>query len=391
MATTVKCDRCGNEIEITEAIRKELEGKILEETQARHLEELKAKEKEFEETKTEIYKKAQKEAEKKASKELEDRIKQVEEEAKDMDKKNKDLRGEVGGLIKQLREAKGAKDKLEIEYQKKLLEDEDKIKQEARRDAENEFISRIAEKDKKIADADKQINELQRKLQQGSQQLQGEVQELIIEDLLKAEFPYDDIREVPKGIRGADVIHAVCNNSGSICGTIVWESKNAKNWQPSWIQKLKEDQRALKAEHAVIVSKVLPENIKNFGLDNGVWITDMQSAIGLACALRQHLINVYSVCIANKGKANKAEIIYDYLISNDFKQRIEVWVDYFRGRKEEIDKEKSYFNKKWSQEEKNIEKVMKSTAGIYGDLQGLADNALPKVPYLEIPESIQEK
>ena len=136
---------------------------------------------------------------------------------------------------------------------------------------------------------------------------------------------------------------------------------------------------------------MLPENIKNFAFDKGVWITDIQSAVGLACALRHHLINVYSVYIANKGKAEKAEIVYNYLISNGFKQRIEVWVDYFKSRKEEIEKERVYFTKKWSKEEKNIQRVMDTTVGIYGDLQGLAGNALPKVQYLELPENTQKK
>jgi len=304
------------------------------------------------------------------------------------DKENKELQEQTKELLKQIRETKGAKDKLEIEYQKKLLEDEDKIKQDAKKEARDELSFKIAEKDKKLADADKQIKDLQRSLQQGSQQLQGEVQELVIEDILKKAFPFDDIKEVPKGIKGADVVHGVCNNSGTICGTIVWESKNTKTWQPPWIQKLKEDRRSLKAEVAVLVSKFLPESIKNLGLKDDVYICDMESAVGLAFALREQLINVHAVCVANRGKANKAEIVYNYLISNDFKQRIEVWVEYFRNRKDEIDKERAYFNKKWEKEGKSILRVIENTAGIYGDLQGFSDNALPKVPYLELPEDI---
>jgi len=385
MATTVKCDNCGNEIEITEAIRKELEAKILEETQAKHKEALEAKEKEFEEAKTALYEKAQEEADKKASKEFKKRLAQLKEDAEGSEEENKELKEEMKGLLKQLREAKGAKDKLEIEYQKKLLEEEDKIKKDAKKEAEEELGLEIKKKGKQLTDAEKRITELKRQLQQGSQQLQGEVQELAIEDILKKEFPSDDIQEVPKGIKGADVIQAVCNSNGAVCGTIVWESKNAKNWSQSWVQKLKEDQRSLKAEHAVIISKVIPDDINNFTLRDGVWISNMQSAIGLAYALRHHLLNVYAVSIANQGKASKAEIIYNYLISNDFKQRIEVWVDYFKSRREEIDKERAYFTKKWSKEEKNIQKVMDTTAGIYGDLQSLAENALPKVQYLELP------
>jgi len=390
MATTIKCDKCGNEIEISEALRKELEQKVLEETRIKHQEELEAKDKEFERVKEEIYRTAQEEASKKAVKEYEKKIKQIEEEASDIGKENKDLNDQVKDLLKQLREEKGAKNKLEIEYQKKLLDEEEKIKETARSEAEEELSFKMAEKDKKLNDAEKQIKDLQRRLQQGSQQLQGEIQELMLEEILKKEFPYDEVKEVPKGIKGADVMQFVCNSSGASCGTIIWESKNTKTWSPSWISKLKEDQRSLKAEIAVIVSKVLPGDVKGFAFSEGIWISDISSAMGLACALRHQLIDVYSAHIANKGKADKAEIVYNYLISNEFKQRIEVWVEYFKDRKEEIEKEKAYFTKKWSKEEKNIMKVVENTAGIYGDLQGLIGTALPKIQHLELPEDTEK-
>lgn len=390
MATTIKCDKCGNEIEISEALRKELEQKVLEETRIKHQEELEAKDKELEKVKEEIYKTAQEEANKKATKEYEKKIKQIEEETSGIGEENKELNEQIKDLLKQLREEKGSKNKLEIEYRKKLLEEEEKIKLAAKNEAEEELSFRMAEKDKKISDAEKQIKDLQRKLQQGSQQLQGEIQELILEEIIKKEFPYDEIKEVPKGIKGADVMQFVCNSSGASCGTIIWESKNTKNWSPSWIQKLKEDQRSLKAEVAVIVSKVLPNDIKGFAFSDGIWISDMSSAMGLACALRHQLIEVYSAHSANKGKANKAEIVYNYLISNEFKQRIEVWVEYFKNRREDLEKEKTYFIKKWAKEEKAIKGVVENTAGIYGDLQGLIGAALPKIQHLELPEDTEK-
>jgi len=389
MATTIKCDKCGNEIEITEAIKKELEAKIIKETEQRHKEEIKLKEEEFEAKKEELLKDAEEKAQKNAAKEFEKKLDQLKEDAQAQDETNKKLQGEIMELMDKNRSIKSERDKLELEFKRKLLEEEEKIKTDARKEAEEELELKMAESNKKLFDAEKQISDLKRKLQQGSQQLQGEVLELAIEDILKKEFPYDDISEVPKGIRGADVIQTVYSPGGSECGTIVWELKNAKNWSESWIQKLKEDQRSLKAEHAVIISKVLPEDIKNFKLREGIWVSDIKSATGLACALRHHLININAVSVANKGKSSKAEIVYEYLISNDFKQRIEVWVEYFRTRKEEIDKERAYFTKKWAKEEKSIQKVMDNTAGIYGDLQSLAENALPKVQYLELPEETQ--
>jgi len=386
MAITIKCDRCGNEIEITEAIRKELEQKILGETKIKHQKELEEKDKELEKARQEIYENAQKEADKKAEEKYKNKIQQMEEEASGVGKENEELNNQIKDLLKQLRDERNSKSKMEIEYQKKLLEEEEKIKEAARSEAEEELSLKIAEKDKKISDAEKQIKNLQRRLQQGSQQMQGEIQEIMLEEILRNEFTYDEIKEVSKGIKGADVMQVVFNSSGASCGTIVWESKNTKNWSPSWISKLKEDQRSLKAEVAVIVSKVLPNDIKGFTFSDGIWISDISSVTGLACALRHQLIEIYSAQIANKGKSGKAEIVYNYLISNEFKQRIEVWVEYFKNKREDLEKEKAYFTKKWAKEEKAIMGVIENTAGIYGDLQGLIGPALPKIQHLELPE-----
>ncbi|HRO64905.1 MAG TPA: DUF2130 domain-containing protein, partial [Candidatus Dojkabacteria bacterium] len=161
-----------------------------------------------------------------------------------------------------------------------------------------------------------------------------------------------------------------------------------KAWSQQWVAKLKEDTRTLKADISVLVSSVLPEGIQSFAQIDGVWVCDMKSAIPLAFALRERIIAVRNIQEANKGKATKAEVVYNYLISNDFKQRIEVWIEYFKSRKEELDIEKRYFMKKWDKEDKNIMKVLHNTAGMYGDLQGLIGTALPKVQYLELPEEI---
>lgn len=365
MSQTIKCLNCGQVIEITEALRQEIEVKL----------------------KKEISAQARVEAIKKVREEYNAKIQTTKEESAHTAKQNNQLQEEIKKLFSQLREANETKSKLAIHYQKKLLEEEENIRKKTRLETEEELSLKIAQKDKQLQDAEKQVKELQRKIQQGSQQLQGEVQELKLEEILKQKFIFDEIKEVPKGIKGADIIQTVKTNSGIFCGTIVWESKNTKNWSQAWIAKLKEDQRNLKAELAVLVSSVLPENISGFGFWEGVWISDFKSLISLAWALRQQLVKIQNIKQAYQGKASKTEIVYNYLLSTEFKQRIEVWVEYFKNRQEELTKEKAYFAKKWEKEEKNIGKLLQNTAGIYGDLQGLIGNALPKVGYLELADN----
>ena len=394
MGTTITCPSCGTEFEISDAIYKEIESTLVKEIEEKHnkqIEYLENKHKKaLEEDKEKIKADAQKEATEKIQKEFELKLKAKEDEAKEEEKKYKASQKELIEATKKLREAKDAESKLELEYQKKLLDEQEQIKAEARKAAEDELELQIAAKDKKIGDAEKQIRELQKRIQQGSQQTQGEVLEIAIEEELKQSFPFDEIKEVPKGIRGADVIQVVKTQIGKPCGTIVWEAKNTKNWSDAWIGKLVDDQRSLKADIAIIVSVALPDDINSFGQREKVWISDRNSAIALAQALRQQLIGIKTAKDLSQGMATKAEVVYEYLISNEFRQRIEIWVDYFKERQEEINKERAYFNKKWEKETKEMQKVFDSTAGMYGDLQGLLGSALPKVKYLELPDNIEE-
>jgi len=160
---------------------------------------------------------------------------------------------------------------------RKIDSEREKIEETAIKRITEERRLKDLEKDKQISDMRQQIDALKRKAEQGSQQLQGEIQELDLEALLKEQFPHDDIQPVPKGITGADVIQKVYTKTGVVCGIIVWESKRTKAWSNGWIDKLKNDQRSMKADISVIVTEALPKEIQNFALKDGVWITNYTS------------------------------------------------------------------------------------------------------------------
>ncbi len=415
MAQKIKCPECGFEFLPDEALSHQLEEKYrleYESKQKQKDQEFIEKEKALNEKeqkletvkqdlvgvvnkqvaeklkteKLEIEKKAKEEASEKAQKEYSEKLENIKADGEERDKQNKELRDQISDLMKQLREMKAKDEQRDIEYQKKIMEEESNIKDKAKQEAMEESRLQIAQREKQLDDLKKQLAEAQRKAEQGSQQTQGEVLELELEELLKQQFIYDEIIPVPKGDNGADVIQKVKNSFGKVCGTIVWESKRTKNWTESWIPKLKDDLRREKGDIAVIVSTALPDEIKNFGIREGVMVASFNSVIPLTTILRKQLIDLYNAKSSSEDKGKKSEIVYNYLISNDFKQRIEVWLEYFTSRQKEINTEKAYFTKKWEKEEKSIQKIYLNTSGIYGDLQGLIGTALPKIEMLELPE-----
>jgi hypothetical protein len=230
---------------------------------------------------------------------------------------------------------------------------------------------------------------LRRRAEQGSQQLQGEVQEMELEALLTVKFPRDTIQPVPKGEFGGDVLHRVIGPLNQVCGTILWECKRTKSWSDGWLPKLREDQRAAKAEIAVIISQALPKEVETFGLIDGVWIADPKVALPLALSLRQTLIEVASARQASEGQQTKMEMVYSYLTGPRFRQRVQAIVEAFSSMKEDLDREKKAIIRQWAKREEQIDRVMQATVGMYGDLQGIAGKTLQEIEGLEFQEALE--
>ena len=287
-------------------------------------------------------------------------------------------------LIKKQRELDDAKRELELTVEKRVQEGLTEVRTQAKREAEDGLKLKVMEKDQTIASMQQKIEELKQKAEQGSQQLQGEVQELELENLLRAKFPYDTIEPVPKGEFGGDALQRVTSQSGLACGTILWESKRTRNWSDGWLVKLREDQRAAKAEVAVLVSQVLPKGVEAFDVIDGVWVVSPRVALPVATVLRQTLLQVSAARQVSEGQQTKTEMVYQYLTGPRFRHRVEAIVEAFSSMQEDLDKERKAIMKQWAKREEQIERVMGATVGMYGDLQGIAGKSLQEIEGLEM-------
>jgi len=318
--------------------------------------------------------------------ELDRKIKEIndlQEVLKQRDAKLADAQKAQVDLIRKQRELDDAKRELELTVEKRVQADLATARDKAKKDAEEEMKLKVMEAEQTIVSMQKQIEDLKRRAEQGSQQLQGEVQELEIESLLSARFPRDTIQPVPKGEFGGDILHRVMNPVGQQCGTILWESKRTKNWNDGWLPKLREDQRAAKAEIAVIVSQVLPKDVETFGLVDQVWIAHPKVALPVAIALRQTLIEIAGARQASEGQQTKMDMVYRYLTGPRFRQRIQAIVEAFSSMREDLDRERKAITKQWAKREEQIDRVMQATVGMYGDLQGIAGKTLQEIEGLE--------
>jgi hypothetical protein len=288
-------------------------------------------------------------------------------------------------LLRKQRELDDAKRELDLTVEKRVQESLTEIRQKAKAEAEETLKLKVVEKEQQIASMQRQIDELKRKAEQGSQQLQGEVLELELEATLRTRFPVDAIEPVSKGEFGGDVVQRVVGPAGKACGTILWETKRTKNWTEAWLPKLRADQRAAGAELAVLVSKALPKDVDTFGFVDGIWVTDFAFVVPLAIALRQSLIEVAAARQAQEGQATKMELVYQYLTGPKFRHRVEAIVEKFTDMQADLDRERKTMTRLWAKREAQIQAVVESTVGMYGDLQGIAGKVFQEIEGLAIP------
>ncbi len=273
---------------------------------------------------------------------------------------------------------------LELESQRQISAMRDKLVEDTLKRAQEGFDLKEAEHNKRMSDLKAQLDDARRKADQGSQQMQGEVMELALQQLLTESFPADSIEEVPKGVRGGDVVQRVRTGAGLDCGTILWESKRTKNWSGQWPAKLREDQRNAKAELAILVSEVLPDGVEYYQQQEGIWVCSWSMAVYLAAALRNGLLETAKARQALEGQQTKMEQVYSYLAGTEFKNRVAGFIEPIVGMKTQLDQEKRALTKHWASREKMLDQAITGIAGMYGDFQGIIGGTLPQIEAMEL-------
>jgi hypothetical protein len=220
--------------------------------------------------------------------------------------------------------------------------------------------------------------------------LQGEVQELALMEMLAATFPFDEISEVPVGVRGADCIQTVRNNFGQECGKIIYESKRTNAFANEWIEKLKADMRSQTAEIAVLVTRTMPKEMDCFGVKDGVWVCSFSEVKALTAVLRDGVIRLFNAAKTQENRGDKMHLLYDYLTSTEFAEQWRAIREGFMSMKLSIQRERDAMEKLWKTREKQLEKVLLNAAHIRGSIEGISGIDTIDLNLLESGEEIED-
>lgn len=393
MSTEVKCPACNHSFPLEEAIGKEYEQELRDKMIAwqkkkdeeflRKEEDLKSQQKEltlrFEQQLIAERKNLEEGVRKSIAADFQNKLVLLENSNKENEEKLRIAREKELAFLQKERELKNKEADIELNFQRKLLEERiviaDQIKKqelEKNQVKETEHQLKLKEYEKQIEDQKKLVEEMRRKAEQGSMQLQGEVQELILEELLRNNFPFDEIGEVGKGVRGADCVQTVRNKFGQDCGKIIYESKRTKDFGNDWIDKLKKDMRGAGVDVAVIVTQCYPKGMDCFGEKDGVWICSFEEVKAVAYVLRDGIIKLSNAAKSQENKGDKMHMLYDYLTGTEFSEQWKAIREGYMSMRLSIHKERDAMEKMWKMREKQLDKVLINASGIKGSIEGIA-------------------
>jgi hypothetical protein len=413
--TKINCPNCGEMVNVNEILYHQLDDKLKKKYQEqlsgekrKHEQDIELLRKAREELESEKKKMSEKIDEGvrlklKAEKEILEKLirSRIEEEETEKFRLLQEELNEKSAKLKEFSQAKAEIERLKREKD----EISDRIKAESERamtirlSEEKEKIRRTEndklefaklEYEKKLADQMKLVEEMRRKSEQGSVQLQGEIQELAIEEWLRDNFPLDTISEIKKGANGGDCVQTVNTYSRQNCGMIYYESKRTKAFGGDWIEKFKADMRAKGINVGILVTQTMPREMERMGLKEGIWICSFNEFKALSAIMRDTVIKMSELTATQENKGDKMIMLYDYLVSPEFKAQIDAIIEGFSNMKTGLDSEKRAMEKLWKIREKQIERVILNTAHMYGSIKGIAGDAIESVTALELGEGTED-
>ena len=415
MANDIKCPNCGTVIDVENVLAADIEQKLqqqyqdklqqslhkVEEDKRKLLadqavfEEKKKNENEIfaqkiQQEKQKLETEIQEQLRKSISADYENKLRMLQNNNAETEEKLKEARKKELEFLQKEQQLKNKEAEMEITLQKKIQEERtliaDQVRsQEAEKNnvKETSYQLKVKELELQLDEQKKLAEEMKRRAEQSSMQRQGESQEILLEAILKENFPFDIIEEVGKGVEGADCMQVIRNSAGTICGKIIYESKRTKAWSNNWIDKLKTDKRNQSADAAILVTQAFPKDIDRFGEKDGIWLCGFSEVNSVAHLLRNGIIKVYEAQKAQEGKGDKMQMLYDYLTGNEFRGQVEAIMEGFMAMKQGITKERIQMEKIWKEREKQLEKVLISTSGMYGSVKGIAGASIEDIPLLD--------
>jgi hypothetical protein len=251
------------------------------------------------------------------------------------------------------------------------LNSQREVMEKAKDDAVNAEKAKAFEETQKLST---KVNDLQRALEKKTNEELGEGAEIDVFEALKKDFPDDRITRIAKGAPGADILHVVMLRSKE-CGTIIYDSKNHNQFRWEHVTKLKTDQLAAKAEHAILSTHKFPQGTRQLHMHDGIIIANPARVVLIATLMRQHLLQVHTLRLSDIERQSKTVALYEFITSERCAQllaRVEARADDLLNQQA---KEIKWHERNWAKQGEAIRAIQKAKTDIENEISGIIGTA----------------
>jgi hypothetical protein len=236
-----------------------------------------------------------------------------------------------------------------------------------------EKLRHIAEKLKLT----EQLEDMKRKLEKRTPQDLGDEGEIQVFEMLQQTFTDDELTRVAKGVAGADIEHRIVHN-GVVVGSLVYDHKNTKIFQGKWLPKLRQDQIAARADHAVLVTTAFKSGYQHLIFAEGLLVVSPARVVEVAKWLRAQVIRNHSLRLSAEAKDAKAQKLYAFMCSDRVSDRWDRMAQTVARMRNALRTERLSHEKAWSDRGTQLDLIQQIRDSFVEDLDAIFEGTEPE-------------
>ncbi len=229
---------------------------------------------------------------------------------------------------------------------------------------------------RKIVQLEQRVSGLQRELQNKSADELGEEGERDLSQILRRDFPNDNITRISKGERGAD-IRQVVKWQDRPCGNIIYESKNVKSWSNTFLTKAMRYKSQYNTPNVIIVSTAFPPKERWFCVRNNVPIIHPSKVAFLVPIIRDSILTLAKSKLPEQERSSKMEELYRYMHSDEFQQKLNSLISSTENLRKLQANEKRAHATTWSKQDEEIGEIEQATSQIQSKVKAIIERVTP--------------
>ena len=226
--------------------------------------------------------------------------------------------------------------------------------------------------DRSVATMQKENENLRRQLERLNSGERGELGEAEVFEALRRAFPGDTITRLDKRRGSADVRHEV-RERGKLCGLIIYECKNVKQWSRAFVDQARSARTTYGTPHVLLVTNAFPKGKKHLAIEREVPIVHPAIVPHVARFLREGIVALDRASGSPAERQRRADRLLSYIQSSDFQEEMRTIAEAVEDLRALQAAERQQHIKTWERQKASHEAIESGGSKIQSQVSIIAD------------------